>query len=126
MDRMFFVAVFGVKDKEKHIGTYNLAICPACEGLTRYEVRKSYRYLHLFFIPTIRWNVKYFVGTVCCGSLFELDPVVGKKFEKNPDIEIKQENLRRVYTRSPLKYCLDCKIDVPGQFSYCPYCGGRL
>ena len=79
---MFFVAVFGVEEKDKYIGTYSNAVCPACRGTTRYEVRKSYRYLHVFFIPTVRWNARYYVRTSCCGGIFKLDPAVGKI--KNP------------------------------------------
>ena len=123
---MFFIAVLGVEDKDKHIGTYNNAICPSCGGLTRYEVQKVYRQLHIFIIPTIKWNTRYYVRTPCCGSLFELDPVVGKEFEGNPDITIREEDLRRVYDRPHSRYCANCRVEVPEQFSYCPYCGGKL
>jgi len=123
---MFFIAITGIEDKEKHLGTYNNAICPSCGGLTRYEVHKSYRCLHVFFIPTVRWNVRHYVKTPCCGGLFELDPETGKEFEKNPGTEIRQENLRRVSNRLPYRYCPNCRVNVPEEFSYCPYCGGKL
>jgi hypothetical protein len=123
---MFFIAVFGVEDKEKHIGTYNNAICPSCGCLIRYEVQKVYRQLQVFFIPTVKWNARYFVRTPCCGSLYELAPDVGKEFERNPGIEIRKEDLRQVYSRPHSKYCSNCRIEVPEQYIYCPYCGGRI
>lgn len=123
---MFFIAFFGIQDKDKHIGTYNNIVCPSCGKLARYEIHKLYRYFHIFLIPTFRWNVKYIVKTSCCGCLYELDPFVGEEFERNPDTEIKKENLRRVNNYLPLKYCSNCKTDVPAEFNYCPYCGGKL
>ncbi|HPU41987.1 MAG TPA: zinc ribbon domain-containing protein [Acetivibrio clariflavus] len=123
---MFFIAFFGIQDKDKYIGTCNNIICPSCEKLGRYEIHKLYRYFHIFFIPIFRWDIKYMVKTSCCGSLYELDPEVGKEFEKNPDIEIKEQNLQRVNNFWPFKYCPNCKADIPAEFNYCPYCGREL
>jgi len=123
---MFFIAFFGIQDKDKHIGTYNNIVCPACGKLARYEIHKTYRYLHIFFIPTFRWNARYIVRASCCGSIYELDPIVGREFEKDPRTGIRPENLRRLDYYMPFRYCPNCRIDVPAEFSYCPYCGGRL
>jgi len=123
---VFFIAFFGIQDKDKYIGTYNNVVCPSCEKLARYEIYKSYRYFHIFFIPIFKWDIKYIVKTSCCGSLYELNTKVGEEFEKNPDIEIREENLRRVNNYLPFKYCPICKTDVPAEFNYCPYCGGKL
>jgi hypothetical protein len=123
---MFFIAFFGIQDKDKYIGNCNNIICPSCERLARYEIHKSYRYFHIFLIPIFRWNVKYTVKTSCCGSLYELDPFVGKEFEENPDTEIKKENLKRVNDYVPFKFCSNCRVDVPTEFNYCPYCGKKL
>jgi len=123
---MFFIGIFGIQDKDQFIGTYNNVVCPSCERLGGYEIHKSYTYLHIFFIPIFRWNIRYIVKTSCCGCLYELDPSVGKEFEKNPDTEIKKEDLRRVDSYFPFKYCSNCKTDVPAKFNYCPYCGEKL
>ena len=95
---MFFFAFFGVQDKEKYIGTCNNIECPTCGRWARYEIYKRYSYFHFFFIPLFRWNVRYYAKTSCCGSIYELDPAVGREFEKNPGIEIRKENLRRINT----------------------------
>ena len=123
---MFFMAFFGIQDKDKYIGTYNNIVCLSCGRFGRFEIYKSYRYFHIFFIPIFRWYVKYIVKTSCCGCLYELDPFVGNEFEKNPDTEIKKEDLRWINNYLPFKYCSNCKTDVPAEFNYCPYCGGKL
>ena len=123
---MFFIGIFGIHQTEKPIGTYNNAICPACGGFTRFEIFKSYTYFHIFFIPTFRWNIKYYVKTACCGSIYELDPDIGKQYEKDQNPRIDNEHLRPTYRYSPFKSCSDCKAKVESRYSYCPYCGKRL
>jgi len=123
---MFFVAFFGIQDKEEYIGTYNNIVCPSCGRLARYDIYKHYSYFHIFLIPTFRWNFRCIAKASCCGSLYELDPMVGKEFERNPYTEIKNENLRRLSSYSPFKFCPNCRADVPAEFNFCPYCGGKL
>jgi hypothetical protein len=123
---MFFIAFFGIQDKDNYIGTYNNIVCSSCGKLARYEIHKTYRYFHIFFIPVFRWNVKYIAKASCCGCIYELDTLIGKEFEKNPETEIRKENLRPVHNYLPFKYCSDCKTDVPAEFNYCPYCGRNL
>ena len=123
---MFFFAFFGVQDREKELGTYNNIICPSCGRLSRYDIYKNYTYFHVFLIPTFKWNTRYYARAACCGALFELDPAVGREFERNPNTEIRPENLRRVQSYMPFKYCQNCRANVPIEFSFCPYCGGKL
>ena len=123
---MFFIGIFGVENKDKYLGAYSNAVCPSCGGMASYRVHKSYTYLHVFFIPTFRWNIRYYVKASCCGSLYELSPAAGKRFEKNSGAEIAAEDLRRVDYRPPFKHCPNCRVDVPDEYSFCPYCGGRL
>jgi len=120
---MFFIAFFGIQDKEKFIGTYNNIICPSCGRLDRYEIYKTYRYFHLFFIPVFRWDIRYIARSSCCGSVYELDHAMGREFERNKNVEIRNEHLRRLNHYLPYKYCPDCRTNVPADFKYCPYCG---
>ncbi|HEX9062212.1 MAG TPA: zinc-ribbon domain-containing protein, partial [Clostridia bacterium] len=58
---MFFIGVFGIDSANKKIGNHNNANCPACGHMTHFEIIKSYSYLHIFFIPTFRWNIRYYL-----------------------------------------------------------------
>ena len=44
--------------------------------------------MSLFFIPTIKWNRRYYVRTSCCGRIYELDPQIGKRIERGERVEI--------------------------------------
>ncbi|NLM73398.1 MAG: zinc ribbon domain-containing protein [Clostridiaceae bacterium] len=123
---MFFIGVFGVNQAQKPIGVYNNAICPSCGKLTRFEILKTYSYLHMFFIPTFRWNNRYLVKATCCDSVFELDPETGRQFEKGAYTEIRNENLRPLFHGEPFKYCSACNVKVEPHFRFCPYCGRQL
>ncbi len=123
---MFFIGIFGIDRKQKPLGTCNNAICPACSALTRFDIFKEYSYFHIFFIPTFRWNVKYFVKPACCGSIYELDPVVGRQYEKDGSVEIENENMRPISYHLPFKTCAACKAKFDSSYSYCPYCGNKL
>lgn len=123
---MFFIGIFGIDQKYKPIGTYNNVICPACGALTHYEIFKSYSYFHIFFIPTFKWNIKYYVRSTCCNSSFELDPLIGQEFERGNNPEIKEEHLHSANQRSLYKYCRNCGATFDSSYSYCPYCGGKL
>jgi RNA polymerase subunit RPABC4/transcription elongation factor Spt4 len=123
---MFFIGIFGVDQKQKQIGTYNNAICPNCGTLTRFEVYKSYSYFHVFFIPTFRWNVKYYVKPACCGSIYELNPVIGQEYEKGFNPEIRNEDIQPLNLLPPFKTCSGCGARVEPGFTFCPYCGRML
>lgn len=123
---MFFIGIFGVEQAHKSIGVYNNAICPGCGALTRFEIIKTYSYLHIFFIPTFRWNIRYFIKPACCGSVYELDPVIGQQYERGQNPEIRNEHLRPLYQTLPYKSCANCGARVESGYSFCPYCGKRL
>ena len=74
---MFFVAFFGMNDKEEHIGAFSGEGCPSCGQLSQFAVSKTYRNLEVFFLPVYKWNVRYIARALCCGAVFELDPILG-------------------------------------------------
>lgn len=123
---MFFIGIFGIDQKEKQIGTYNNAVCPACGALTRFEIYKTYSFFHIFFIPVFRWNVKYIVKPVCCGSIYELDPEIGRQYENGKSPDIRSEHLNLLNRYLPYKICSRCRARVAPEYSFCPYCGSKL
>ena len=56
----------------------------------------TYTVLSLFFIPTIKWNKHYYVQTSCCGTVYELDPEIGKAIARGEEVEIQKDHLTRV------------------------------
>ncbi len=123
---VFFIGVFGIDRARKQIGTHNNAICPTCGAMTRFDILKTCSYFHVFFIPVFRWDVKYYVKPACCESLCELDPDIGREYEKGRNPEIRDEHLQPINVRPGLKICSNCKARLEPGFSYCPCCGSRL
>jgi hypothetical protein len=123
---MFFIGIFGIKEAQKPIGTLNNVICPTCQSLTRFEIVKTYTYFHIFFIPTFRWNTKYYVSSACCGSIYELDSDIALKYQQGQISEIKNEYLHPVNRYLPDRTCHNCGARAELGYNYCPYCGKEL
>lgn len=123
---MFFIGVFGIQGEQKKIGTYNNAVCSNCGALTRLELYKDYSYLHIFFIPTFKWNIKYIARSGCCNALFELDPEIGRLYEKGESPAIEPRHLKIMGRTSSNGTCPNCGARVERDHSFCPYCGNRL
>ncbi len=123
---MFFIGIFGIKDTQKPIATHNNVICPTCQGLTHFEIFKSYTYFHFFFVPIFKWNISYYVRSACCGSIFALKPEIAQQYENGKTPEIKNEDLQPIKQYLPTKTCKNCGASVELEFSFCPYCGKML
>lgn len=123
---MFFM--IGIVDRSKDIPyTGELIICPQCGAYGRYSVVMSYTALLLFFIPTLRWNKRFYVTTSCCGTIYELDPEIGKRVATGENITILPEHLHLVsYGRKPEKRCPSCGYQTTEDFEFCPKCGSRF
>ena len=89
---MIFIGGIGHGQKEIPYGQ-PAALCAICGGYGRYQVIMAYTYFSFFFIPLFKWNRRYYVKTTCCGSLYELDPEVGKALARGEQMEIRQEHL---------------------------------
>ena len=125
---MFFIGIFGIEEAQKEIGVQNNVICPTCGRLTRLVLFKSYTYLHVFFIPTFRWNVQYWARADCCGQRFMVDPEIGHQVTDGQQPDIRPEHLHPIGTRQAggRQACSNCGADVEAGFQFCPYCGRRL
>jgi hypothetical protein len=123
---MFFIGVFGINEAQKPLGTYNNAICNSCGSYTRYEIYKTYSYFHIFFIPTFRWNIRYYVRAACCGSLFELAHEIGTSYDRGHNSEIRNEHLRPINQRLPYSVCKVCGARFETAYNFCPNCGRKI
>lgn len=124
---MFFI--MGIDPREKQIPYNDLVICSQCGKYGRYEVVMRYMCFSLFFIPLIKWNKQFYVRTNCCGTVYELDPAIGRALMKGVELEIKPEHLRKVsaeYAQSghvKVARCAACGYQTNEDFRYCPKCG---
>lgn len=121
---MFFI--ISVNSKQKQLNYNNsVFICDRCGQYGRYEVLMTYMCFSLFFIPLIKWNKKFYVRTTCCGTVYELDPAIGKAIASGKDVEIRTEHLRQLSGRTQQSYkrCGQCGFETGEDFQYCPKCG---
>ena len=123
---MFFM--LGIVDRNRDI-PYDgeMFICPQCGAYGRYRVFMTYTVLLLFFIPTLRWNKRYFVASSCCETIYELDPEIGKRISSGENVSILPEHLHVVRNgRKPEKRCSSCGYQTAEDFEFCPKCGNRF
>jgi hypothetical protein len=123
---MIFIGIFGIKELQKKIATLNNVVCPACQALTRSEIFRSDSCFHIFFIPLIKWNTRYYAKAACCSSVFEIDATQARQLEEGQITEIKPEYLHPLNSRLPYQICSSCQARVESGFSFCPYCGRKL
>ena len=129
---MFFI--MGVSQGHKQLDYHQTMICSVCGSYGRYEVFMTYMYLSFFFIPLFKWNKQYIVRTSCCGSVYSLDPQVGRTIEAGGQVEITADDLvlqsgggsSDGTAQGTQKICPSCGYEAASDFEYCPKCGRRL
>lgn len=125
---MFFI--MGIDPREKKIPYNELMICSQCGKYGRYEVVMRYMCFSLFFIPLIKWNKQFYVRSSCCGTVYALDPEIGRALMKGVELEIKPEHLQKVSGATEhgqtVKRCSACGYQTNEEFQYCPKCGQPL
>ena len=119
---MFFI--MGITDGRKDFDFSQTVICDSCGKYGRYQVFMLYTVLSLFFI---KWNKRYYVQMSCCGSIYELNPEIGKRIASGEDLQIKPQDLTKVGNgRGFFKHCNNCGYETSEDFDFCPKCGMRF
>ena len=120
--------MIGVTEGRKDLAYDRMVVCGSCGSYGRYQVFMTFTQLLLFFIPCFRWNRRYFVRMSCCGTVWELDPEVGRQIAGGENVEIRESDLRLQYSadRPSIKICAHCGYKTGEDFSYCPICGQKL
>ena len=125
---MFFI--MGISSGQKELDYQQVITCSACGKYGRLNVFMTYTVLTLFFIPTIKWNKRFYVQTSCCGTVYELDPEIGRAIARGEQTQILPNHLRRVSTGrnyyNSYKKCSQCGYEAAEDFDFCPKCGNRL
>lgn len=110
----------------------SLFICGRCGRYGRYQMYMTYMCLSLFFIPTLKWNRRYYVKTSCCGTVYEASADIGKRIARGEEITITEDMLTLVSAGNavpawqPMKRCAFCGYETKEDFDFCPRCGQRL
>jgi len=124
---MFFI--LGTESKEKIIKTIRNIICKGCGQMSCYELLLTYSFLHLFFIPILKWNKKYYLKARCCSSIFEISKETFNRIsnQQGEDIIINDFELKEVFNpNNDTAVCSSCGKRVDSGFEYCPHCGNKL
>lgn len=119
----------GITDGRKDFEFAQTMICNICGKYGRYQVFMTYTVLSLFFIPCFKWNKHYYVQTSCCGTLYELDPEIGKQIARDEQVEILPQHLSQVRqggSWNQYKRCAQCGYETAEDFEFCPKCGKRF
>ena len=131
---MIFIG--GVSQGKKLLNYHgSVVICGSCGAYGRYQVIMTYMYFSFFFIPLFKWNRKYYVKMSCCGTVYELDPEVGKILARGGQVDIEQKDLTLVQEGNGRydngfgnrgKKCPNCGYETQEDFEFCPKCGTRF
>ena len=123
---MFFM--IGITDGQKELNVEQSVHCPSCGNYGFLRIWVSYYQLILFFLPIFRWGKRYTAELSCCGSVFELDPEVGRAIERGEAVRVGEKDLSLIRTgeEAPGRYCPWCGYPLNDEFEYCPKCGTKL
>ncbi|NLZ34611.1 MAG: zinc ribbon domain-containing protein [Clostridiales bacterium] len=126
--------IFGIDTVRKEIPYDKLIICSKCGRYGRYNVYMLCKCFSLFFIPIIKWDRHYYVESICCGALYELNQEVGNRLRSGENIEISDRDLIYIGNNNEWTYskntyskrCINCGYIAQADFEYCPKCGHKL
>lgn len=121
---MFFIGVFGITSKDKLLRDSQVE-CKECNSTLPKKVIKRYNTFHVFFIPTVRWNLNYFCVCPSCKSVFEIKKEKGQAYEENPAEELTYWDLTTVKKGKPLRFCKACGAEIDRSHTFCPKCGEK-
>lgn len=124
---MFFIGVFGITSKRKEIGEIDLSQCKKCDGSKKALAIKEYSCFHIFFIPVIKWDVKYMVYCDSCQTLYSVSKEIGEGIESGSTKSVSYWSLEEVdnYGYDTVVVCKECNKSYNRDYEYCPYCGSK-
>lgn len=138
---MIFIG--GISQGEKILNYTQTVICDICGRYGRYQVIMTYMYFSFFFIPLFKWNKRFYVKMTCCGSVYELDPEVGRDILAGRQVEITRKDLTLCQRGNgsggswqdeggsaaggqTRRRCSQCGYETEEDFPFCPKCGNKF
>lgn len=119
------VLLFGTSTKQKKLDFIQSIFCSTCKGYEKYEAFITYSIFTLFFIPLFKWNKKYYITCVTCGSLYRLNKDIGVEIERGRNVNITESDLKPININTRI-LCSNCKAPLEDDFEYCPKCGEKV
>ena len=120
---MFFI--MGSDAKLQQLGPVG-AVCPGCGQTLAFSLCKSFCYIHLFFIPVFRYQVRYIATCPGCACLYDVDPEAGRATEKGRLATLPASALTPRRDSGSVGACPRCGAVNPPGSAYCNRCGSRL
>lgn len=93
---MFFIGIFGANGKVVPSGPLPPLACPVCGRQVSMHLCHGYQYIHLFFVPIIKYADTYPVTCPSCASVFELPQEKGRAFMRGRDPFVSPSDLRLI------------------------------
>lgn len=123
---MFFIG--GMSSKQDKLDLSQNIICSHCGKFGRYEVIMEYMYLSLFFIPILKWNIRYYVESSCCCNFYSISNEFGDRIARGEKINLTEQDLQLIQSRvlNFTRRCPNCGFETQEDFEYCPRCASPL
>lgn len=123
---MFFIG--GIAQGRKDFDFFRQTmICKKCGRYSSISVFMVYTYFSFFFIPLFKWGKKYFAVSNCCGTVYAIDPELGRSIEHGESVTLREEDLTIVgMDNSHTNNCPDCGYLLSPEYEYCPKCGRKV
>lgn len=120
--------IIGISQGEKKLEFEQTVVCVRCGRYGRYEVYMTYTFFSLFFIPLFKWDRRYYVKTICCGAVCEIDRELGEKIRRGEVTQLSESDLHFTCRGTSgggdaVKRCGNCGYETEEDFQYCPKCG---
>lgn len=117
---MFFM--IGIGQREAELPLDQTCVCLVCGRFGRLQVRMSYTCLTLFFLPVLKWGIRYAASMGCCGAGCELDPQLGRRLACG-ELRTLDPGQLPWAARQRLRRCRQYGYETAEDFTFCPKCG---
>ncbi len=117
--------IFGINSKRKKLDFSQSVQCPCCGRFGTLSVWTVYSCFSLFFIPLVRWNVRYYAQLSCCGATCELARELGRAVARGQPAALDPATLAFEGGFAAHR-CPNCGFTTAEDFQFCPKCGGPL
>ena len=123
---MFLIA--GSGNRSRQLGRMEAQRCPGCGSVQGTELVKTYGYVHLFFLPVVKYDVQYFLLCPHCGAAWRLQKEDGRAMERGrlPAVDAARLTPAGNHVVSQTRFCPRCGCETSPADRFCRSCGQEL